>query len=207
MATSVVRQIPQRRMALRTSSDLKHAISLVCCLVLLAATMTITGCGNGGDSSEAPPTPTGQAQLTHTAASGPAISDKLSFDQLTLESPAKQEKDQHGLLFLRFKYADSDGKVYVCVLPKAMSEGQFSLAEWSSTFAAYRLPAVVAVKKKDSKMDLGDYPFISPRPQQQQQQPQAAPDVAQPQPPMALPPAPMPQGGGVNAPGLGGPPP
>jgi len=152
---------------LRTSTDPKRAIVLVFCLLLLAAAITMSGCGNS-DTSTAPPMSTGPTSQTHTAASGPAISDKLTFDQLTLESPAKPEKDKHGLVFMRFKYADNDGKVYECVLPKAMSDGQYTLAEWSSTFAAYRLPKVISVKKRGSKVDLGDYPFISPKPQQQQ---------------------------------------
>lgn len=160
--------------------------------------MIISGCGNSNDTSMQP-MPSPQTQQTHTAASGQAISDKLFFDQLTLESPAKSEKDNNGLVFLRFKYADSDGKVYECVLPKAMSEGQYSLAEWSSTFAAYRLPKVISVKKTNRAMDLGDYPFISPKPQQP-----ATTDAQQP----SQTPMPMPQGPGpISAPGLGEPPP
>ena len=160
--------------------------------------MALSGCGNNSDSAVAPPTQTGQTPATHTAASGPAISDKLSFDQLTLESPAKPEKDKNGLLFLHFRYADNDGKVYECVLPKAMSEGQYTLSEWSSTFAAYRLPKVVAVKKKGTKDTLGDYPFISPRPAQQQ--PATAGAAPEQQAPAAAPAPP-------SHPTAGGPPP
>lgn len=124
----------------------------------------------------------------HTAASGQAITDKLAFDQLTLESPAKPALDKHGLTFLHFKYADNDGKVYECVMPKAMSEGQYTLSEWSSTFNAYRLPKVLA-QKKVTKQDLGDFPFISPKPQQQQQ-PQQQPGGPMPSlPAPTLPPS------------------
>ena len=172
--------------------------------MLLSAMLLISGCGNSSDTSAAPPMSTGAETKVHTAASGPAISDKLSFDQLTLESPPKVEKDRNGLIFLRFKYADNDGKVYECVLPKAMSQGQYTLAEWSSTFAAYRLPKVVAVKKRQGDVDLADYPFISPRPapkenvQEQQQQP-AYP--VSPPPPTG--PSSLPQP--IEAPGLAGP--
>ena len=152
---------------MRTSSNPRLAVLLVCCLLLVAAAVIMSGCGNSATDTAAPVS-TGPTPQTHTAASGPAISDKLSFDQLTLESPAETEKDKNGLTFLRFKYADNDGKVYECVLPKAMSEGQYTLAEWSSTFSAYRLPKVVAVKKVSSKVNIGDYPFISPKPRQQQ---------------------------------------
>lgn len=151
---------------MRISSDPKRAVLLVCCLLLLGAALVMSGCGNSSSDTAAAPVSAPTPQ-THTAASGPAISDKLSFDQLTLESPAKPENDKNGLVFLRFKYADSDGKVYECVLPKAMSEGQYTLAGWSSTFAAYRLPKVVAVKKMNKTVDIGDYPFISPKPKQQ----------------------------------------
>lgn len=203
-ATTLAYAIPQRRMALRTSSDPKRGILLVCCLLLLAA-LFVSGCGNSGTNSAAAPVPTGAATpQQHTAASGPAISDKLSFDQLTLESPAKPQSDKNGLVFMHFRYADNDGKVYECVLPKAMSEGQYTLAEWSSTFTAYKLPKVLAVKKRDKQVELGDYPFISPRPQQApaQQTPESNP--GQPLPPAPAPPtksAPS-----LNAPGLGPPP-
>lgn len=181
---------------MRTSSDPKRAILLVSCLMLLAAAMIMSGCGNS-DTSSAPTMPTTTAPQPHTSASGTAVLDKLSFDQLTLESPPTPEKDKHGLVFLRFKYADSDGKVYVCVLPRAMSEGQYTLAEWSSTFAAYRLPKVVSTKKGKKGPELGDYPFISPKPRQQEPvttQPLAPP---QGQPYSPIPPSRMPNPAGA----------
>lgn len=189
---------------MRNPLGLRRVVPIMCCLLLAGASVFISGCGNSGNDSTATPISTGNTSTVHTAASGPAISDKLFFDQLTLESAPKPEKDTNGLIFLRFKYADSDGKVYECVLPKAMSEGQYSLAEWSSTFAAYRLPKVVAVKKKSS-VDLGDYPFISPRPQQQQQ-PAANPSQPAPQVPPSAPVS-LPPAGAPVAPGVGGPPP
>lgn len=149
---------------MRTSSYQKSAFGLICCILLLAVIMVMGGCGNS-ETSTAPPVTSATTPQAHVAASGPAISDKLSFDQLTLESPAKPQKDSNGLTFLHFKYADSDGKIYECVLPQAMSQGQYTLAEWSSTFTAYRLPKVIAVKKLNKKLDIGDYPFISPKPQ------------------------------------------
>lgn len=193
---------------MRTLFDLKRAIPLVCFLSLLAVALIISGCGNSSDTSMAPPAPTQTAPQAHTAASGTALSAQLSFDQLTLESPAKMEKDKNGLTFLRFKYADNDGKVYECVLPKAMSEGQYTLPEWSSTFNAYRLPKVLAVKKKGNKEDLGDYPFISPRPQAQPATTSnGGGNPIAPATPVAPATAPsMPQRAPVNAPGLGPPP-
>lgn len=204
MAASVATHNP-RRFALRISSDFRCAIPLACCILLLPVATLISGCGNSSDTS-APPMPTNNAPQAHTAASGPAISDKLFFDQLTLESPAKPDKDKNGLVFLRFKYADNDGKVYECILPKAMSEGQYTLAEWSSTFAAYRLPKVIAVKTKSSQEDLGDYPFISPKPQEQKQPEGSAGQPSQPPMPMPMP-TPQPHVAGPVAPGLGEAPP
>ena len=163
--------------------------------VALAALVMMTGCGNSGTDDAYNGTPTA-GPAPHTAASGPAITDKVSFDQLTLESPAKPSTDKNGLVFLRFKYADSDGKVYECVLPRAMSEGQYTLSEWSSTFNAYRLPKVFAQKKVDKRESYGDFPFISPKPQAQpkvQQQPSPTTNIPQlPTPPMPVAPQPPP---------------
>lgn len=190
-----------------TSFDLKHIRPLAACGSILVAAFFATGCGNSGTTSA--PTPT-STPTVHTAASGTAITDKLFFSQLTLESTPVAKPDKNGLVFLHFKYADNDGKVYECVLPKAQSEGQYTLAEWSSTFAAYRLPKVFAVKKVKGNVDLGDYPFISPRPAQQpavkdgQDLPQLPSATGIPDQPAPLAPSSPPQPGTGEP---GGPPP
>lgn len=153
---------------MRTSFCPGRGVVLIATLVVVAVSMMIAGCGNSATDTGVTASPTA-GPARHTAASGQAITDKLSFSQLTLESPSKPSKDKHGLTFLHFKYADNDGKVYECVLPLAMSEGQYTLSEWSSTFNAYRLPKVLAQKKVTGKENLGDFPFISPKPQAQQE--------------------------------------
>jgi hypothetical protein len=129
------------------------------------------------------------------------VGGPVSFGQLTFESPPKTTKDKNGLTFLRFKYADNDGKIYECVLPAAMSEGQYTLGEWLTTFSAYRLPKVLAQKKVAKQENLGDYPFISPKPQPQQ--------TGQQQPGVTLPEAnpPMPPAGSAPPPPGAAPPP
>jgi len=145
------------------------------------------------------------APAPHVAASGPAVDVAVTFDQLTLETPPKLTKDKNGLEFLKFRYADNDGKVYDCVLPKPMSEGQYKLGEWLSTFNAYRIPKVVAQKKVAKREEFGDFPFISPKPRQQdasQQQPGSSPGDMQPLPaaPGVTPPPPAPPAPGQSAP-------
>lgn len=144
--------------------------------IVVMLMMVVGGCGNKGADSGMP-VATG-SPTAHTSASGPAITDKVAFDQLTLESTPKAVKDINGLVFLHFKYADYDGKVYECVMPQAMSEGEYTLSEWSSTFKAYRQPKVLAQKKVERRHEeLGDFPFISPKPQPE---PSAEQDSTQP---------------------------
>jgi hypothetical protein len=194
--------------SLRTSYCPKRAVLIAACLTLAALALVLVGCGNSGSDaglSATPPTHT-----PHVAASGPAVTGPVPFSALTLESKPRTTKDKNGLMFFKFRYADNDGKVYDCVLPKAMSQGQYTLGEWMSTFNAYRLPKVVAQKKVVAGENLGDYPFISPKPA-----PQTTPDqpgraqpgevppmppgigVAPPQPPGGAAPMPPPPPGGT----------
>lgn len=134
-------------------------------VVLVAGAIMLGGCGNSQmDSASAPPPSSAAPAVTKTAASGPAISTKLKFAQLALDSPVKQAKNKNGLVFLSFRYTDKEGNVYNCELPAAMSEGEYTADEWLSTFAAYRLPKIVkhkVIKKKPN--GLNDFPFISPK--------------------------------------------
>jgi len=178
---------------------IKRAFVPVVFVAVVAAASFMAGCGNSGTEIASTGLPT-STPASHTAASGPAITDKVLFDQLTLESPPKQSRDKNGLVFVRFKYADSDGKVYECVLPQAMSEGQYTLSEWSGTFNAYRLPKVIAQKKVSKRETFGDFPFISPKPQQQPPatpQPDSSAPIPglQPPPPTAPPANAMPRPG------------
>ncbi|MCE5314775.1 MAG: hypothetical protein ABFD49_03360 [Armatimonadota bacterium] len=129
-----------------------------------------SGCGNNSSdtgSATAPPPPS--ASAPKVAAAGPAISEKLSFDQLALESPVKTVTDKNGLTFMEFQYAGRDGKVYKCRLPKAMSEGQYEPDQWVRTFNIYKLPKVIKQKKiiKKNGQEVNDFPFIAPKPQQE----------------------------------------
>lgn len=191
-------------MALRTSFSPKYATMPVLCVAALAVAVVLSGCGNSStDAGMAAPTASGPAP--HTSASGQAITDKVSFDQLTLVTPSKPTKDKNGLTFLSFQYADNDGKVYECILPQAMSQGQYSLSEWVSTFNAYRLPKVLAQKKLKKGENLGDFPFISPKPQPVQQADQ--PQPGNPAPAGNIPQLPQLPSTGAGAPPTGGAPP
>ena len=135
-------------------------------VVVLAGATLLGGCGNSQvDTSSAPMPSNTNTQVMKTAAAGPAISTKLKFVQLALDSPVKSVKNKNGLVYLHFRYTDKDNNVYNCELPAAMSEGEYTADEWLATFGAYKLPQIVkhkVVKKKEK--GLNDFPFISPKP-------------------------------------------
>lgn len=114
-------------------------------------------------------------------------------------------KKQGGITFLRFKYADTDGSIYKCEMPEAMSKGSYSIEEWARTFRIYRLPQVVGHKKvvkKKGPAQFGDFPFISPKPRPVRQAP------AQPTQPEAVPATPpLPGGTSSSTPSPGAMPP
>jgi hypothetical protein len=106
-------------------------------------------------------------------------------------------------VFLHFSYTDSEGKVYKCVLPEAMSKQSNLPDEWLRIFSIYRLPTVVKRKAPPPNplaKSVGDFPFISPRPSS------TASSTTQPnQPgPESPPAAPAPTPVEPNAPGRGG---
>jgi hypothetical protein len=156
----------------------RSAIGRITGLVFLAVLMWfaafITGCGNNEANTPAVVPPSETTHTPKVAASGPAVSEPVEFNQLALESPVKKFTKQ-GIVYLRFRYADRDGNVYECELPEEMSKGSYTIDEWTRTFNVFRLPKVVAKKKiapkKDKQTELRDFPFISPKPQKTQQQP------------------------------------
>ncbi len=157
-------------------------------IISVMALALIAGCGNKQpDASMQVPPPSPPA--TNMPAAGPAISTKLKFEQLALESPVKAI-EKKGLPFLQFAFADRDGNVYKCELPKAMSEGEYPIDEWIRTFNVYKLPQVIAQRKvKKGPKDVGGFPFISPKPQPVATE--APPQAQQPKMP-TLPTMPMP---------------
>lgn len=172
-------------------------------IIVLACAALMSGCGNSDvDTSAVTPSP--GAQAPKLPASGPAISDKLSFDQLTLDSPAKHVTDKNGLVYITFAYTDNDGKVYKCKMPEAMAQGTYPPQEWLRTFTIYRLPEVIKQKHvaKKSGGGINDFPFIAPRPANAApgQTPTAAPQQ-QPSSIPSLPPLPAQQPGAPGAPG------
>lgn len=185
-----------------TVITLAAAAALAGCLVA-----GFCGCGSS-ESDTSASVPPGEAGPPHLAATGPAVEVKLKFDELALESTPKKVTDSKGLQFLYFKYADTDGKVYKCVLPAAMAQEARTPSEWLALFEMYREPEVVAKKapRPTAPHAIGDFPFISPRPAastpSKQEQPEATtPTLPGPMP--SLPP--MPTGPGVPTPPGAGP--
>lgn len=166
---------------------------LIFVIVLTACLAVLAGCGKSQQESTAPP-PSSPGTTAKLPAVGPAISAKLTFDQLALESPVKRVKTKNGLVFLHFEYADNDGNVYKCELPEAMSKGEYTPEEWIRIFNLYKRPQVIAQKKKPSRQGsraISDFPFISPRPQTVETSPSKPATSQSPQLP-TLPPPPMP---------------
>lgn len=177
---------------------------LVIAAVCLGAVVFLSGCGNDqADTSAMMPSPS-STEAPKVAASGPAVSTPLEFSQLALESAVTKYKNKQGLSFLRFSYADRDGKIYKCELPEAMSTGSYTIDEWNRTFNCYRLPEVIGQKKvarKGKPGEIGDFPFISPKPRVEQQQPGAQQPQAEPMPDMPRPPLPSPMPMPTSSPG------
>jgi hypothetical protein len=171
--------------------------------VLVACAGLFSGCGKSQVNSTAPaPGPTGPA--LKVAATGPAIATALSFDQLALESSVKKVKGKNALVFLHFSYADLDGRIYKCELPDAMSKGSYSPEEWTRTFNIYRLPQVIGRKKvkKGGPVVIGDFPFVSPRPQKVETTTQPQTPSTQLIPMPTLPSMPQPQNQPMNPRGM-----
>ncbi len=166
----------------------KRGLPVMCSAAVIFAAILLGGCGKDTDTSvsRVPPRP----RTEHKAAAGKAI-DTVSIDQLVLDSSVVRKKDKNGLEFLHFKYTNNDGKVYKCVMPAAMAEGDHTLSEWMSTFNVYRKPEVLAQKQVTKKEGekLSDFPFISPRPAVREQKKEAP---RKPQSTVALPELPPP---------------
>jgi hypothetical protein len=166
-------------------------LSALLAAFLFAGVSILTGCGKSEVRATA--TTSSPATTPKIPAAGPAITTKLTFDQLALESPVKKVKKK-GLVFLVFTYTDNDGKVYKCELPEAMSKGEYPPEEWIRIFNLYRLPQVLAQKKVTGKKSqaIGDFPFISPKPQEVQSPTTQPATSSQPVQVPTLPPPPMP---------------
>lgn len=69
------------------------------------------------------------------------------------------------VVYYCFDYADRDGQVHRCELPKAMTEGKWKQSAWECTFQAYTVHSEAApqtVARKVEHVDVSDFPFVSP---------------------------------------------
>jgi len=126
----------------------------------------ISGCSSGGDGDYSASIPSTPVAAAKKPAVGPAITDKLKFDQLALDSPVKRIT-KGGVGYLEFKYTALDGTIRTCELPEAQSKGECLPGDWISTFDIYKKAETVVVKKREvKKTDQGvvDFPFVSPKP-------------------------------------------
>lgn len=149
----------------KTDVMLKCAVQAAAAALAACLVVALYGCGSSEPDTSAYGG-SGDSRSAHVAASGPAIEVELKFEQIALESAPKRVTDSHGLAFLHFRYADTDGKVYKCVLPAAMAKEARTPAQWLGLFEMYREPEAVAKKepRPTAPHTIGDFPFISPRP-------------------------------------------
>ena len=166
------------------SQLIKRALLIVSWAMAAGMLVFVAGCGNKETAMTSAPPP--QA-APNVPAAGPALSEKLTFDQLALDSPVKKVQSKQGPTYLHFSYTDSTGKVYKCELPEAQSKGSYLRDEWLRIFGIYRLPTVIKTKAPPTNplaKGVGDFPFISPRPGATSSGPEQQPQVAEPMQPM-----------------------
>lgn len=180
--------------SLYSTSGLGRCARIALVAAIAVGLFILAGCGKSEvDTSGSFGLPPDGSQAPKVAATGAALSEPLAFDQLALESPVNRYTNKNGLVFLRFRYADRDGSIYQCELPEEMSKGTYTIDDWTRTFGVYKLPKVVGKKKvaaPKGPKEIGDFPFISPKPvkpHQEQQSPQAAPQPSPGMPPMSGP--------------------
>lgn len=144
---------------------LRNSTSAVLGLAALVAISILSGCGTSSTDT-ASLSPSSPTPAQHASAAGVAVNAELTMDQIAFDSAVKHVKDKNGLEFLHFNYTDTDGKVYKCNLPAAMTEGKRTPSQWLALFDAYKVPEAVATKKTVTTRSehLGDFPFISPKP-------------------------------------------
>jgi len=102
---------------------------------------------------------------------------------MPLKSPVKHVAiTQRGRTFeiLRFKYADSSGKVADCEMPAVEAREKRLPPEWIQTFDLYKVEAEATTTKQTKKTieRLYDFPLVSPPPRSQ---PAAPPGSGYPQ--------------------------
>lgn len=138
-------------------------MGLTAATAALACTVLLGGCGNNSAvSTEAPPTPMGQGT---GAAPANTVAKKKTFEQLTLNSPAKAVT-KNNIAYVSFSYVDHDGTASKCELPKAMTVGSYTDDDWIATFSVYKIPGAVKVNVAQKKQsgEINDFPFIAPKP-------------------------------------------
>ena len=95
----------------------------------------------------------------------------VPFEKVALKSPVARIPVKQGgrtFEFLRFKYADWDGKVCQCEMPASEAKQARLPEEWISTFDLYKQDTETSGKtKKKEVRRLTDFPFVSPPPAEQ----------------------------------------
>lgn len=181
------------RIKLFRNKGFSYRFGLSVSAVVVLGAVVLGGCSSGGDDMSSS-MPAGPTPVVKRPAMGPAIIDKLKFDQLALDSPVSKIS-KNGIGYLVFKYTDMQGNIRTCEMPESHSQGEKLPGEWISTFNTYKKAEAVVVKKREVKQtDQGvvDFPFISPKPVRVEPTKQDTPTS---EPMMPPPPGPSPSSG------------
>lgn len=160
---------PSKHDEVNTGMDLRmrHSAVSLATVGLLSAAVALatlgTGCGNKGDAS-ASSNPRTPAPITSQASqpAEPQADRQLSFSEVV---PKCKTVSNGKVANYRFSYADRDGAIHCCELPRVMSEGKWTWDAWMSTFQAYDVhpKAVQHTARHAGQVDISDFPFVSPR--------------------------------------------
>lgn len=124
----------------------------------------------------APGAPGAQTTAAPGTTTQPTANSKtLEFNQLKLASPVQTvmlKEEGISIEFLRFKYTDWQGKVWLCEMPSSEAKVARSESAWIAAFDVYKKESTTTkTTEKKSVKRLNDFPFVSPPPAEKQQQP------------------------------------
>jgi|GEM_PF-989449 len=131
-------------------------------LISVALPFVGSGCGSKGEAAiSTTPTPALTTAQVPQAVVSPNEKE-LPFSDIV---PRWKAVANGQVVYYYFSYADRDGRVHRCELPKAMSEGRLTRSAWDCTFQVYEIHPEVApqpVVVQTKQVDMDDFPFVSP---------------------------------------------
>ncbi len=133
---------------------------IISIITLIAVSLT-AGCSNEPLEPNVPPPPMPEYEV-----SLPEDPQPIEFNMLNLSAKPKDKILPPGVTQVDFKYTDVDGQLYNVLMPKPYVNDQYELVEWSQVFRLYKMPKQDKKRVVAKKVEyLYDFPFISPKQQ------------------------------------------